>query len=52
MKDIKLSVKVNKAMADKLVYEAGKNDSNVSQVIRDAINLYFKERYEIGKDKN
>ena len=43
MKDVKLSVKVNKAMAEKLVYEADKNDSNVSQVIRDAVNLYFRQ---------
>ena len=43
MKDIKISVKVNESMAEKLKTAAIKNDSNVSQVIRDAINLFFQK---------
>lgn len=43
LKDVKLSIKVNEAMANKLKEEAIRKDSNVSQVIRDAINLYFQK---------
>lgn len=43
MKDIKLSVKVDETMNNQLKAEATKKDITVSQVIRDAIKLYFQE---------
>ena len=43
MKDVKLSVKVNESMNNQLKAEAIKRDVSVSQVIRDAIKLYFQE---------
>ena len=43
MKDVKLSVKVNETMSNQLKAEATKRDVSVSQVIRDAIKLYFQE---------
>ena len=43
MKDVKLSVKVNETMSNQLKAEATKKDITVSQVIRDAIKLYFQK---------
>lgn len=43
MKDVKLSVKVNETMSNQLKTEATKRDVSVSQVIREAIKLYFQE---------
>jgi hypothetical protein len=43
MKDVKLSVKVNETMSNQLKAEATKKDITVSQVIRDAIRLYFQK---------
>jgi predicted transcriptional regulator len=48
MKDVKLSIKVNERMAERLKDIATRQDSNLSQIVRNAINLYFQKE---TKDK-